>query len=306
MIKYIAAVIVAAVLAFASARAEENSPPVPDITDFDSFVIRRPLASLGLDPFYRKYVDAGGIPVIASDKVPDTALLLARDIILYMLSDRRDVRNAMIKSGFKVGIMAVEETTIDLPEQRDWKKPAFDDPRLTAAEQRTYNDTIAKMTDREYWAKRARGMGGLPYTTGATENIIGIAGTKYYGENIFVHEFSHAIMETLAVIDPKLVAAVKRAYAHAHKKKLWQCAYMDNNPDEYWAEGTQFWFNSNFAYINGEAYVSTADEFRARDPELYNILAKVYRPDHHILADTFYMHPARLKPKPFNRALDCR
>ena len=43
-------------------------------------------ASLGVSPFYTKYVDAQGIPVLASDKVPDAALLVARDIVNSMLA----------------------------------------------------------------------------------------------------------------------------------------------------------------------------------------------------------------------------
>ena len=45
-------------------------------------------ASLGVSPFYTKYVDAQGIPVIASEKVPDDALLVARDIVNTMLATR--------------------------------------------------------------------------------------------------------------------------------------------------------------------------------------------------------------------------
>lgn len=37
--------------------------------------------SLGLDPFYKKYVSAHGIPVVSSDKTPDAALLVARDMV---------------------------------------------------------------------------------------------------------------------------------------------------------------------------------------------------------------------------------
>jgi hypothetical protein len=278
--------------------------PKPEIPAFDSFVIRRPPAALKLDPFYAKYADADGIPVIASAKVPDTAVLLARDIVLYMLSERADVRHAMVRSGARVGVMAIDETTTDIPEQRDWKKPTIDDPRLTPFERQNYANAIGKMTDRDYWAQRARGMGGL-YTTGATENVMGIPGTRYYGENILVHEFSHSIFDTLRTVDPGLVARVKRSFLHARKKGLWQCAYMDVTLEEYWAEGTQFWFNSNFAYRRGNLTVATAEDFKAHDPELYDLMAKVYRSDHHILADAFYMHPARMNVKPFDPRRAC-
>ncbi|MDL2403459.1 glycoside hydrolase [Rhizobium mayense] len=268
-----------------------------DISSFETFIVRSPPKALGLDPFYAKYADAAGIPVISSEKVPDTALLIARDIVLYMLSERRDVRDALVRAGARVGIMAIDETTTDIPEQRDWEKPAPDDPRLTPDERRNYTSTIAKMTDREYWAQRARGMGGL-YTTGAVENLMGVPGTRYYGGNILVHEFSHNIFNMLRTVDPELVARVGQAYAHAYQKGLWACAYMENNVDEYWAEGTRFWFNTNVAYRRGDLTVATSDDFKDHDPELYQIMAEVYRDDHHILADVFYHHSAQLRVTP--------
>ena len=172
-----------------------------DISSFDRFIVRSPPKSLGLDPFYAKYADAEGIPVTSSEKVPDTAILIARDIVVYMLSERRDIRDAMIRAGARVGVMAIDETTTDIPEQRDLKKPAPDDPRLTPGERRNYANTIGKMTDREYWAQRARGLGGL-YTTGAVENLMAVPGTRYYGGNILVHEFSHNMFNTLRTVDP--------------------------------------------------------------------------------------------------------
>src|SRR3712207_3531208 len=50
-----------------------------------------PPARLRLDPSYRKHVDAGGIPVVASGVVPDAALLAARDLAVRMLAKRPDV-----------------------------------------------------------------------------------------------------------------------------------------------------------------------------------------------------------------------
>ena len=58
-----------------------NVLPVPD--------------SLGVDPFYKKYVDAHGIPVVTSAKVPDAALLMARDIVQFMLANRPDLRKEL-------------------------------------------------------------------------------------------------------------------------------------------------------------------------------------------------------------------
>jgi hypothetical protein len=264
-----------------------------EIPTLENRVVMTPPAWLNLDPFYQKYADAGGIPIISSKNVPDTGLMVARDIVLYMLSERPDIRDQLIRNGARIGIMAIDETTTDIPEQSDWKKPAIDDPRLSKCDVRDYAKTIGLQSDRDYWAKRARGMGGT-YTTGAAENIMGVPGTRYYGENILVHEFSHSIFGAIRSIDPALAARVEAAYAHAKEKRLWQGAYMANTLDEYWAEGTQFWFNSNKAYITDTLTVLNADDFKAHDPEFYAILSAVYRWDHRIPADAYYMHPARM------------
>ncbi|MTW05320.1 glycoside hydrolase [Duganella ginsengisoli] len=255
--------------------------------------VSAPPARLHLDPFYTKYADAQGIPVTSSSLVPDEALLATRDIVNAMLAHRPDVRDELVRQGARVGVMAVSEGTMDLPEQRDWKKPAIDDPRLTKCEVRDYAKTIALMTDREYWNARSRGMGGL-FTTGAEENIMGVPKTRYFGENIMVHEFSHNIMWALRTTDPALIARLEKAYAHAREKRLWQGAYMANTLEEYWAEGTQFWFNSNKAYITDTLTVVNAQDLQAHDPEIYALLAEVYGDNHHIKADVFYMHAARM------------
>ncbi|MDH5384461.1 MAG: glycoside hydrolase, partial [Candidatus Aminicenantes bacterium] len=126
-------------------------------------LISKPPSKLMLDPFYEKYVDALGIPVIASAAVSDTALLVARDIIIHMLSERPDIRRALVQSRQKVGIIGHAQQMSDIPEYKNLKKPEFGDRRLTVKEIAEY-DKIRKMTDSEYWNKRARGLGGV-YTT---------------------------------------------------------------------------------------------------------------------------------------------
>ena len=40
-----------------------------------------PPARLAADPFYRKHVDAAGIPILSSARVPDAALFAARALL---------------------------------------------------------------------------------------------------------------------------------------------------------------------------------------------------------------------------------
>lgn len=68
----------------ADGAVEDAGTPRSDalITDYAAAAITLPPESLGLDAaFYKKYTDAGGIPIISSAKVPDDALLVARDIV---------------------------------------------------------------------------------------------------------------------------------------------------------------------------------------------------------------------------------
>ena len=189
-------------------------------------LISKPPSKLMLDPFYEKYVDAMGIPVIASAAVSDTAILVARDIIIHMLAERPDIRRAMVQSGQKVGIIGYAQQISDIPEYTNMKKPALGDRRLTAKEIAEY-DKIRKMTDQEYWNKRSRGQGGI-YTTCGEENLLGLPGTRYFGEHILVHEFAHAIHRGIWKIDPELTDAIKQAYADAMALGIWKGHYANS------------------------------------------------------------------------------
>jgi hypothetical protein len=75
-------------------------------------------ASLGAYPFYKKYIDAGGIPVISSEKVSDAALYRARYLILQMLAGQDRVREAMVRNGARVAIIAATEEPRPSPKTR--------------------------------------------------------------------------------------------------------------------------------------------------------------------------------------------
>jgi hypothetical protein len=292
-------------VAIAFARAEAQAPrPRADalitmykgapVTTLPDTVRRR----FNLDTtFYAKFADASGIPVISSALVPDEALMVARDIMTHMLSKRPDLRADIIQRGGRVGIMAVTEMTTDIPEQREWKKPALDDRRLTDGERTRYNEPggIGSMTDKEYWNRRARGMGGT-FTTGAEENVLGYPGTRYFGEHILVHEFSHSVHSAIRRVDTALQAELEAAYKEATDRKMYFNArgtrhYAVNTIAEYWAEGTQWWFWSNYPEVfvsdGAEHAVWSPDDLKKYDPRLYAILAKVY-PDNRIPADVYY------------------
>jgi hypothetical protein len=262
-----------------------------------------PPAALRLDPFYGKYLDAGGIPVIGSSRVPDEALAVARDLVAELLAHRPDLRRELVRQGVRVGVMAAEETTTDLPEHRGWKKPSRDDPRLTMCELKHF-DLIERTSDRDYWNARARGTGGT-FTTVGAENLLARPGTRYFGENILVHEFSHAILSAVERADPALYRRVVLAYEAARQAGRWKGDYASVTVQEYWAEGTQFWFDDNMLARLDEGEILSHADLRRYDPALYSALEAVYGRRHRLAADAYREHRARLNVPRGYKSADC-
>jgi hypothetical protein len=266
-------------------RLREAGTPVELVPDYFAAAVGPVPASLGVDPFYRKYVDANGIPVLSSGKVPDAALLVMRDIVNTMLAARSDLRRAMIERQWRTGVIAEVEMTADIPEYANRKRPGA--PR----------DEPVNQLDRDYHARRSRGLGGNP-TTGAEENLLGYPGTRYYGEHIFVHEFSHAIMSAVRRVDPAMHAEIVAAYEAARAAGKYvgvngRDHYALTNASEYWAEGAQWWFFSNYGEcFAGNVKVESPDELQAYDPVLYALLGRVFD-THHIPMDIFHGRQVR-------------
>jgi hypothetical protein len=259
--------------AFLCAAATAQQPPL--LKDYISFTVQAPPAELGLDPFYKKYVDAQGIPVVSSAKLPDAALLMVRDMVQFMLSERPEWRHELIRKKWKVAIMAQTEVTYDIPEHRKYRKlPAIDDERLTPDQRANYNKPggVGTMTGEQYWNMRGRGFGGEPdgenTTSCAEENALGYPGTRYFGSSICVHEFSHGIMRgAVYTIAPAYRDSVVAAYTSAKEKSLRTAVgYNGNNFNEYWAGGIEAYTRSNGR---------TPQWLQEADPRLYELVRQV-------------------------------
>jgi len=256
-----------------------------------------PPPALGIPAFYTQYRDADGIPVVASGRTSQDALVAAEAMIEDMLAYRPDLAAWLQRNGYRVAIIAETEALLDLPENAHWTKPAPDDPRLTRCEKKHYEERIGRLTDRAYWDARARGIGG-PRTVGSEEDVLGLPSSRYYGETILVHEFAHNILFAIEAVDPALYAEVEAAYAHALANDLWLNEYAATTIHEYWAEGTQFWFESNrLTVVDGRRILDRSD-LAAYDPALYAVLAQAYGDRTRLAADPFFRHPARVPPGP--------
>lgn len=220
----------------------------------------------GIPAFYTQRIKAGGFPIVASARVNPYALKEAAYLADLMLAKRPDVREAMVKSGARLSILAWNEFTCDQPEWQ-WlaKEPV---PGFTGISTRDYRDA------------RARGMGGSatdPFCSCAEENLLAYRGDPYSTENIFIHEFAHNIhLRGMANVDPTFDARVKSAYAAAMKAGLWKGKYASVNHHEYFAEGVQSWFDDNRENDHDHNHVNTRAELLDYDPGLDALCREVF------------------------------
>src|SRR5215471_19680802 len=100
-----------------------------------------------IHPFYTKHVVIRGIPVIGAEEVTDYAFLECAWTLDHMLHERSMAQQALVAAKVRVGIIGVQQYTMDIPENQR--------PRMMA--KAAYND------------RRSRGLGGLPMATCAEE-----------------------------------------------------------------------------------------------------------------------------------------
>ena len=211
--------------------------------------------TFNLDPFYEQWIDVEGLPVVASAKVDPYALKEAAWLIRRMIGHRRDVLQALAENNVRFAVMAYNEFTTQIPEYSDLK-PDY------------------------YWDRRARGLGSTPARPAVScgeENLLNYAGDPYSTENILVHEFAHATHQMgLNTVDSSFDDRLKIAYDAAVEKGLWKDTYAITNKAEYWAEGTQSWFDTNRANDDQHNHVDTRDKLKEYDPALATLLTEVF------------------------------
>ena len=225
------------------------------LTNADEPRVTAPPAELKADPFHKKYVDAGGYPIVASEKVNDYALKEAAYLVDLLLAKRPDVKAALIKSGSRLCIIAHNEFTTDVPEFA-WLKP------------------------KDYWDARARGTGGSqtdPYCSCGEENLLCYPGDPYSTENILIHEFAHNIhLRGMVNVDASFDRRLKETYDRAMTAGLWKGKYAATNHHEYFAEGVQSWFDNNRENDHDHNHVNTRDELLEYDPGLAEKCREVF------------------------------
>jgi hypothetical protein len=115
-----------------------------------------------------------------------------------------------------------------------------------------------------------------PVVSCGEENLLGLEGDPYAGENILIHEFAHGVHALGMGWSPEFDSRLKAAYEQAMKAGLWQGAYAAANAEEYWAEGAQSWFHSNARPNEQHIDVQTRAQIKEYDPQLAKLLAEAF------------------------------
>src|SRR6266496_3923868 len=80
--------------------------------------------------FYKKYIDAKGMPVVASAEVADQALQRAYWIVAHLLAGRPDVLEAMVKNRMYLIVIGKYQVYTDMPEYRNHPNPTYQNERV--------------------------------------------------------------------------------------------------------------------------------------------------------------------------------
>ena len=211
----------------------------------------------GTPAFYEKYLDAYGIPVMASAAVSDTALTRACLIAVNLVRFRADVREKLIQQRQRIAVLGLDEVTTDVPEYAnlyatfpgDWD--AF----------RGVGATIA-----------------IPVSSAGEENLLCLADDNFAGEQILVQTFATAVLLALERVSGSTFRSrLEAAYNAARNAGLWQNTYAAANPIEYYAVGVQVWFDArpNVSPPDGNNNeINTRAELIQYDPLLAGLVAE--------------------------------
>ena len=139
---------------------------------------------LDINPFYKKYLDCDGLPVIGSERVDDKAFCRVQELLDKIFKNRPDLREAMVREGCRYIIIAGgksiscgEENLLSLPYDRYEGESIFihelahaihlyglkhcepdfqsrlDKLYQKAMAKGLYKDDYAATNDKEYWAE---------------------------------------------------------------------------------------------------------------------------------------------------------
>jgi hypothetical protein len=218
-----------------------------------------PPDSLGLPNFYKKYLDAHGIPVLSSIAVADKALVQACFAVMHMVDKRDDVRQAMIAQNMHVAVIGINEVTTDIPE---------------------YSDLYSAFPPPPDW-NQLRGVGATiarPVSSVGEENLLCLPSDPYAGEAVTIQTFSSSVLLGVEQVDSSYQKRLQDAFTTATNAGKWQGTFASQTAIAYFGEGAEDWFDAarQADPPDGVAnFVNTRAELEQYDPTLAGLMDEV-------------------------------
>ena len=206
-----------------------------------------PPPHLNADPYYQKYLDAGGIPILAPESVPNEELQRAQATLFSMVTDRPDLLDVLVSQNTRILLYDRDKGGLSqLPEFA-----AYSDSKFAGV-----------------WGETSYGRA-----------VVAPAMTTYHCNDILIHEIAHALDYALLIQDweanrePGFKQARNQTYLSAMEAGLWAGRYESTVSHEYWAEMVVHWlrpdmFRTQFGLSDLSEYDSKA--FRLLEQYLGN------------------------------------
>lgn len=215
--------------------------------------ITAPPPALGLDVFYTRYLDAGGIPVLASARPADSALRRACDIVEQMTLPRDDLREALIAADLHAVVLGESEKLTAIPEYRNLYTthpgPDWDSYRGVGATR------------------------AIPVMSVGEEELPCDADVARFGSNHLVYFTGLALHDlALRTVDSGFEDRLSAAYTAATTAGLWSGTNLANGAAYYWGEGVQVWFEAGEPSLP----VSTRADLKTYDGGLASLIESVF------------------------------
>ncbi len=202
--------------------------------------------------FYTKYINAGGIAIVANAGVTDAELIDARTVLLTMTAKHPHLRDRLqMEHGFYMILL----------ERWTW---GWDIPEVLVVSPTWEAVNSCSMGSTGLWID----------SEGAVRKPIGVYGYCYarlsqtMRFSTFIHEFAHALDREMELLDPDFQARVKRAHEHSNLPWAEELSWY-----EFWAVGVEYWFY-NIGHDLGPLtlHQKTYEDFFESEPLLAELL----------------------------------
>lgn len=229
--------------------------------------------------YYSKYTSVWGIPIVASAEVDDIYLQNTAELVGLMLSDESlvvenasQIRNLLYQNMLRIAIFPDKEMgTKQLPE---FKTFASADAYGATKEIPVIGFSVINVSE---------------CSEGLFHNDCG----RIKQGSSLVHEIMHSIHNLAAEkVSPGFNKKLRKSYQNAQNKQIWnKDAYINENYEEYLAEGAEVWFNwQPYSYDNG-LYFPKQNDLKNIDSNLYNVLNLIFQKNPEVMNNISFASP---------------